>query len=90
MPKPAIAWNHHESVWQAVLPEGTVVRHKSLSVLEDFLEYLDLQRQQGTEQQVRDCCRPTQKQADAVSIVAACAAVCAILALVAFGVSQWS
>lgn len=83
MTKPAIAWNHHENVWQAVLQGGTVVRHKSLSVLESFLDHLDLRQQAAIN-------RPTQRQADAVSIVVACAVACIILAAVAFGVSQWS
>ena len=71
--------------WQIVLDCGTVVRHVDKHVLEDFLQWNDC-RQQAAKQ----VCRPTQKQADAVSIVVACAVACAILALVAFGVSQWS
>ena len=34
-------WNEATQQWEAILDCGTVVRHESLTVLRDFLDYLD-------------------------------------------------
>jgi hypothetical protein len=77
--------------WQIVLDCGTVVKHADKHVLVDFLEWNDCRRQ-ARDAEIRAAVkmRPTQRQADAWSIVIGCIAGCVILAVTAFCVSQWS